>query len=361
MSSSARLQRALPLAALLLVVAADVAVGRDHALLGVLLISPLLAATVLGRWATLAYAVLAVAAVALIGAYDGQYTGEALPAQLARLAGVGLGGVAAVAAASLRLRQQAELVQLNTDAVTSRAALQVAEALQRSLLTAPPRIPGLEIEVRYQPATRHTEVGGDWYDVFGLPDGATALVIGDVAGHDLPAATTMAQARGILRGIAQSVGSHPAAVLTALDRALETLGMTTLVTAVVAVVERVSGADGGTRLRWCNAGHPPPVLLRADGGVGVLEHAPELLLGVAPEAARSDREVSLRAGDTVLFYTDGLVERPGHDLDEGTAVLIGMVQRLAGQRLHTLCDELLAALPGGGEDDVALLAVRFGS
>ena len=358
MSRSGQLQRGLPLGVLVLVAALDIALGRDQVLLGLVVISPLVAATALGRRAVLAYAVLAVVTAALLGMYDRQYTADALPTQLVRLAGVGLGGAAAVGAGTLRLRQEAELTRLSADAATVRAAVQLAEALQRSLLTDPPPTSGLETVVRYQPAARHTQVGGDWYDVFCLPDGSTALVIGDVAGHDVPAATTMAQARGMLRGIAQSVGSRPAAVLGALDRAFDTLTMSTPVTALVAVVERDTAGHGGARLRWSNAGHPPPVLICADGTTRLLEFTPERLLGVTPDAARSDHDVPLQPGDTVLLYTDGLVERRDRPLDEGTAELLRTLRRLAGASLDDLCDGLLAGLPDQVEDDVAVLAVR---
>ena len=359
MSRSAWLQRGLPLAVLVLVALADLALGRDQVLLGLVVISPLLAATALGRRRTLAYALLAVVVAALLGIYDRQYTAGSLPTQLVRLVGVALGGAAAVVASTLRLRQEAELSRLSADAATSRAAVQVAEALPRSLLTEPPTTEGLETAVRYQPAARHTEVGGDWYDVFCLPDGSTALVIGDVAGHDVPAATTMAQARGMLRGIAQTVGSCPAAVLSSLDRALDTLSMCTPVTTVVAVVEPTSAGEGRARLRWSNAGHPPPVLLCADGTIELLERAPELLLGVTPDGPRSEHEVPLQVGDTLLLYTDGLVERRDQLLDEGSAELLRAVQRLAALPLGELCDGLLAGLSGRVEDDVALLAVRL--
>ena len=358
MGRSVRLQRVLPLVVLVLITLLDIGLGPDRVLLSLAVISPLLAATALGRRATLAYAVAAVVVAALLGVYDGEYSDGALLTQLIRLSGVALGGAAAVGAASLRLRQEAEIARLGAEAATSRAAAQVAEALQRSLLTDPPATAGLETAVRYQPAARHTEVGGDWYDVFCLPDGATALVIGDVAGHDVPAAATMAQARGMLRGIAQSVGSHPAAILSSLDRAFDTLEMTTPVTAVVAVVQPAT-EDGAAVLRWCNAGHPPPVLGCADGTVQLLERPPERLLGVTPDAVRSDHEVLLHSGDTVLLYTDGLVERRDRGVDEGTAELLDSVRRWIAAPLDGLCDGLLAGLPARPEDDVAILAVRL--
>ena len=106
---------------------------------------------------------------------------------------------------------------MSAQAAASRAVVELAETLQRSLLGDPPAVEGLETAVRYRPATRHAQVGGDWYDAFPVPDGSTMLVIGDVAGHDAPAAATMSQTRGMVRAIAQSAAGSPAAVLTELD------------------------------------------------------------------------------------------------------------------------------------------------
>jgi serine phosphatase RsbU (regulator of sigma subunit) len=244
----------------------------------------------------------------------------------------------------------------------SREVHQLAETLQRSLLTEPPQLASLAVAVRYLPAAAHAQVGGDWYDAFTAPDGSTVLVIGDVAGHDGSAAATMAQARGVLRGIAQTVPGSPAAVLAALDRAMEQLRMNTLMTVVMAVVEERACPDRGGAgvpwLRWSNAGHPPPVLLRADGRVQLLEHRPDRLLGVAPGARRADHEVELADGDTVVFYTDGLMERRGVSLDAGTAWLLGRMTELVGAGIEQLCDLLLQDMAGRVEDDVALIAVR---
>jgi serine phosphatase RsbU (regulator of sigma subunit) len=236
----------------------------------------------------------------------------------------------------------------------------MAETLQRSLLTEPPKSDSLEVAVRYVPAASLAQVGGDWYDAFPLEDGRTALVIGDVTGHDRYAAAAMAQVRNVLRGIAHSRRDSPAAVLAALDRAMRDLEVGTLATAILATVEQ--GRDdpvAGVRvLRWSNAGHPPPLFIGADGTVIVLERAPDLLLGVDPDEVRADHEVRLPPGATVLFYTDGLIERRGSTLDQGIAWLSGVVARWARSPLEELCDGLLAELSGAAEDDVALLALR---
>jgi sigma-B regulation protein RsbU (phosphoserine phosphatase) len=356
---STRVRRALPLSVLVLFTVLDLAAGREQQLLSLTVISPLVAATVLGRRVTAGYAVLAVVVAALLGVYDQQYTPEAMPTQLVRLFGVALGGGLAVAACILRLRGEDRLARLSAQAATTRAVVQVAEVLQRSLLGDPPQPAHLETAVRYRPATRHAEVGGDWYDAFPVPDGSTMLVIGDVAGHDAPAAAAMAQTRAMLRAIAQSVVGSPAAVLGALDTVFANLEMTTLVTAVVATIDdRAVGDSRMVTLCWSNAGHPAPVLVRADGTTVLLERPPDRLLGVSPDAERHDHSVPLHPGDTVLFYTDGLVEWRDLLLDEGTARVVSELGRIGRDPLDRLCDELLADSGRPGDDDVALLAVR---
>jgi serine phosphatase RsbU (regulator of sigma subunit) len=249
---------------------------------------------------------------------------------------------------------------MSAQAATNRAVVQTAETLQRNLLGDPPRVPRLETAVRYQPASRHAQVGGDWYDAFPTPDGGTMLVIGDVAGHDAPAAATMAQTRGMLRGVAQSVANSPAAVLSALDRAFATLQVDTLVTVTVATLD-LRPASATVMLRWSNAGHPPPVLACADGTTRLLERRPARLLGVPPAVDRIDHELDLAPGDTLLFYTDGLVERRTMPLDEGTRWLVELLGRIGRDPLDHLCEGLLRELGDQVDDDVALLAVRVRS
>lgn len=244
------------------------------------------------------------------------------------------------------------------------AQLRVAEELQRSMLTDPPHVPGLATAVRYAPASQVARVGGDWYDAFGLADGSTTLVIGDVVGHDVKAAADMGQVRALLRGIAVATQTSPSVLLTQVDRALHTLGSHAMATAVVASVGALDDptVDGPTTVRWSNAGHPPPVLVEPDGTVRLLSAAaPEPLLGVLPDRPRTTSELPLRPGATLLLYTDGLVERRDMPVREGIAHL---QQALASLHAHTmglddLCDAVLhRLLPPDRHDDVALLAVR---
>jgi serine phosphatase RsbU (regulator of sigma subunit) len=237
----------------------------------------------------------------------------------------------------------------------------LAEALQRSLLTDPPALPGLSVAVRYVPAAEAARVGGDWYDAFLQRDGCPVLVIGDVVGHDTAAAASMGQLRGLLRGIAHHSGAGPVEVLHGLDEAMASMHTGILATAVVARLEGVAGV-GRYRLRWANAGHPPPALLRRDGTVVLLTGAgPDLMLGVDPHARRAEVTAELAAGDTVVLYTDGLVEQRGRSLDEGLSELRACLGELAGRRLDQLCDDLLRRmLPGTPADDVAVAAVTLG-
>jgi serine phosphatase RsbU (regulator of sigma subunit) len=239
----------------------------------------------------------------------------------------------------------------------------LAGALQHSMLTDPPEPDHCEIVVRYVPAAEGAEVGGDWYDAFLEPGGATVLAIGDVVGHDTRAAAAMGQVRGLLRGISYSSGAPPAQVLTQVDRAVRGLGLDTMATALVARLEQTEEdlrADR-TWLRWSSAGHPPPVLLLPDGQVRVLDDDwPDLLLGVDPSAPRHDRLVAVPSGSTVFLHTDGLVERRDRDLDTGTAALVAVLAEHAALPLADLCDRVLDRLfLPDAEDDVALLAVRL--
>jgi len=236
------------------------------------------------------------------------------------------------------------------------AVARLAETLQRSLLTAPPEPDHLHVVPRYLPAAAEAQVGGDWYDAFLGPDGATHLVIGDVTGHDREAAAAMGQLRNLLRGIVWAACGTPAQVLTTLDRAVTGLDVGTLATVLVARVEQ---AGAGRVLRWSNAGHPSPLLVHPDGEVVLLEGR-DLLLGVDHTTVRHDHEVPLTPDSTVLLHTDGLVERRGSDLDAGTARLVQTVGRLvrAGVGLDELCDRVLATVPRHPEDDVALIALR---
>jgi PAS domain S-box-containing protein len=240
---------------------------------------------------------------------------------------------------------------------------QLAEELQRSLLTGPFEHERADVAVRYAPAAEAARVGGDWYDAFLQPSGAMMLVIGDVVGHDTAAAAAMGQLRALLRGIATYSDAGPVEVLRGLDAAMEQLKLGTYATAAVASFEQTQAevARGVTRMRWTNAGHLPPLIINPDGTLAALgDWRGELLLGVDASVRRGESVITLDAGTTVLLYTDGLIERRDGDLDEGMARLRAAATDLAGVSLDELCDELLDRLvQGRPEDDVALVAIRL--
>jgi len=237
----------------------------------------------------------------------------------------------------------------------------IAERLQRSLLSPPVQPDNLQLAVRYRPAVQDVAIGGDWYDAFLQPDGATVLVIGDVMGHDLEAAAVMGQLKTLVRAIAYDRQEAPADVMRRVDLAVEGLGVATLATALVARIEQDDDdrAAGLRRLRWTAAGHPMPMLLLADGSVVDLDAPVGPPLGIGWAGARADGMSDLPPGSTLLLFTDGLFERRAGNLDIGRERLRLAVAALAGESLEDLCDGLLAALlADGAEDDVALLAVR---
>jgi PAS domain S-box-containing protein len=255
-------------------------------------------------------------------------------------------------------RQAAELARLSRAAEAQR---QLSDRLQQALLTPPPEPDHLHVAVRYQPAEHEAQVGGDWYDAFLQPDGATMLVIGDVVGHGSAAAAAMGQLRGLLRALAWDDDSPPAATLTRAEQAAVGLTVSSLATAILARVERHPDIPVAGRriLRWSNAGHVPPLLLAPDGSTTLLQTRPDLMLGVDPDAPRTDHAVDLHDRHTLLLVTDGLVERRGSDLDQGMDRLREAVRDLGEVPLEELLDTVLARLvPKAGEDDVAIVAVR---
>ena len=247
--------------------------------------------------------------------------------------------------------------------VTARAAEQraLSDRLQRALLTPPPEPDHLQLAVRYRPAAHEAQVGGDWYDAFLQPDGATMLVIGDVVGHDSDAAAAMGQLRGLLRALAYDNDEPLSGTLSRTEHAARGLAVSTMATVVLARVERHPDVPvASTRvLRWSNAGHLPPVLLAPDGSTTLLETRPELMLGIDPDAPRTDHTAELGDGHTLLLVTDGLVERRDADLDQGLAMVREVLRDLGETSLEELCDTLLdRMLPVDGADDVAIVAVR---
>ncbi|MGW5129194.1 PP2C family protein-serine/threonine phosphatase [Streptomyces sp. NPDC004069] len=232
-----------------------------------------------------------------------------------------------------------------------------AEQFQRRLLPVLPDLSPLLVEARYEPASELPHLGGDWYDAFGLPDGAVLVVVGDVTGHDVEAAPLMGQIRNMLRALAFDRCGPPSLIVDRLDRALAAFGDPPAATLVLARIEWIP--DAGYALRWTNAGHPPPLLITPDGAVRCL--APEahgIPVGVEPGLPRPDHEHPLPPDSTLLLFTDGLIERRDRDIDAGLRDLADHAAALAGAPLDALCDALLGR-QDGYDDDVALLALRM--
>jgi serine phosphatase RsbU (regulator of sigma subunit)/anti-sigma regulatory factor (Ser/Thr protein kinase) len=233
---------------------------------------------------------------------------------------------------------------------------QIAESLQRALLpVSVPIVPGIDIAVRYVAATDGASVGGDWYDVIAFDDDDIGLVVGDVVGHDLAASATMGQLRSALLAYACEEHAHPSAALARVDRIFNMLGLT-YATCIFAVLDRTS-----SRLRWSNAGHPPPLLLRG-GEARFLDDGSGVLLGVTAGRDCEEAETTLQEGDLIVLYTDGLVERRGDSFTDGLDRLARAANRLRVHDAEAVCDELLGELlPASATraDDVALLVARI--
>jgi serine phosphatase RsbU (regulator of sigma subunit) len=229
----------------------------------------------------------------------------------------------------------------------------VARTMQQSLLPPLPAVPGLSLAARYVPAARGLDVGGDWYDAF-LTSAGLVIAIGDVAGHDLAAAARMAELRNLLRAYAVEGDLSPDMLLQRLESTAAVLGLDSSATLTVG---RLDQRTDGWLLRWCNAGHPPPLLLSA-GRAQWLEPTPDLMLGVDEHARRSSHQLVLRPGDTVVLFTDGLVERRDVLLETRLEALRVAVEAHAGPP-DLLAEHLLTAFAEAAADDVALLVLRI--
>ncbi|HEV2785428.1 MAG TPA: SpoIIE family protein phosphatase, partial [Solirubrobacteraceae bacterium] len=229
----------------------------------------------------------------------------------------------------------------------------IAETLQRSLLPSKmPSLPGVALAGRYLPASE-AEVGGDWYDAIGLTGGRVLLVMGDVSGKGLAAASTVGALRSAIRAYALE-GHGPAQIAERLNAfVLAEPSREHMATIVLAVFDPVDA-----ELSYVNAGHPPPLTLSTEGVPQFLEGARSVPLGVLPFPGYEEETVVLEPGGALVLYTDGLVERRAEHLDLGLERL-ALAAADGPLQAHALCERLLAAaLPTGATgDDVALLAL----
>jgi PAS domain S-box-containing protein len=233
----------------------------------------------------------------------------------------------------------------------------IAETLQRSMLLRQediPQAPGLLVAARYEPAATEADVGGDWYDVIPTPTGGLGLVMGDVAGKGLAAASMVSRLRSALRAYALE-GHEPARVIEQLNRLVWNEGRDSqMATLLYMVVE-----PGESRVDWVNAGHPAPLLVNGGGPPRFLEGATSVPLGVLPFPSYETVTSTMEPGSSLVLFTDGLIERPGELIDDGMAELAARVSE-APDDPDAVCNHLLATLVprGGATDDVAILTLR---
>jgi PAS domain S-box-containing protein len=231
----------------------------------------------------------------------------------------------------------------------------IAEELQRGLLPKRlPEVPHMELAAHYQAAGLGAEAGGDWYDAFALSGDRVGLVVGDVTGRGVKAASTMGQLRSVTRAFAlgDEGDRTPGEVLTRLNRYQLALGEAEMFTVVYAIVDRA-----GDRILWAAAGHPPP-LLRIDGHQARYLEGGNELMGFG-DIVYDTHESGLDGADTLILYSDGLVERRGESLDVGLERLANAAttgpdsaQALVGHLLERMLPE------SGLHDDVTAMLVR---
>ena len=204
----------------------------------------------------------------------------------------------------------------------------VALELQRAILPlhdAPFELPGLRAVVRYLPATRG-RVGGDWYITAEMPAGQVLIALGDVAGHGLAAAAGMARLRGALAGLAIT-GAPPDRLVGWLNDLVRHVAPEHTASVVAGYFDPVSRV-----LTWAQAGHPPPVLVRG-AWAAPLDQPDGILLGAGTDGY-AVTSVRLRAGDLLLLYSDGLIERRDRSIGEGLATLVSSEERRVGKECH---------------------------
>ncbi|MEU9079277.1 SpoIIE family protein phosphatase [Kitasatospora sp. NPDC048538] len=240
----------------------------------------------------------------------------------------------------------------------SRLALQLQHAIMPPA-RGPLDLPDLRVAVRYRPAEKDHLVGGDWYDALTLPSGDVLLCVGDVAGHGIEAATGMVALRNALRGLA-ATGAGPGQLLSWLNSVTHHLTDNVTATAVCGLYEPAT-----RRLRWARAGHLPPVLLRA-GRAGTLPQIGGLLLGVLDHADYEEQEIRLEPGDTLVMFTDGLIERRDQSVHASLDNLLALTEKASRTApdgrvdLEAALDHLLRYSAADTDDDTCLIGVSVG-
>lgn len=232
----------------------------------------------------------------------------------------------------------------------NRLTLQLQHAIMPPAHALPLASPGLQIAVRYRPAESESMVGGDWYDAVVLPSKQIMLCVGDVAGHGIEAATSMVVLRNAMRGLAVT-GAGPAQLLSWLNVVAHHLTDHVTATAVCGLYDPEKHT-----LRWARAGHLPPVLIRGRKATP-LRTVSGILLGALAEASYEEDELQMDPGDTLLMYTDGLVERRDEAVQDSLAQLLAHA-RIPSATLEQQLDGLLTHSTSDTDDDTCLIGVR---
>lgn len=244
-----------------------------------------------------------------------------------------------------------------------------ATELQEAMLSEPPSVAGLEIATLYRPSATADMVGGDWFDVHELPATTTggprpvAVTVGDITGHDTRAAAVMGQVRSMLRQArADAPAAGPARAVLAVENAARMLDLEAHGTVVHGDLTPDPEVAGGWVLTWTNAGHPPPLVLAADGSARVLLEGDPMMYPDLEVEERHDHRVHLPPGALLLVHTDGLLDERRADLAAMVEDVRAVTARLVHEEDRPLAEavRLLAAelLDGRAEDDAAILAVR---
>ncbi|ACZ23410.1 PAS domain S-box [Sanguibacter keddieii DSM 10542] len=255
----------------------------------------------------------------------------------------------------------------------------LAETLQRSMLPEQVEVAGLDVWTYYAPTSDDAQIGGDWYDILQIDEEIAGVVIGDVVGHDIEAAATMGQLRSVVRSYAFEL-TVPGPVLERVDQLVAGMRVQRSASLVYATLRRTTGprparsdevsgsaaasgasaSDAGRGVRWrleySRAGHLPPLLVRR-GVVTQLDGAGGALVGFGSRA-RTTAATTLEPGDTLVLYTDGLIERRDRALRQGLDALVSTAASITATDAAGIGEELLARLAEAPEDDVAVVVVR---
>jgi PAS domain S-box-containing protein len=250
-----------------------------------------------------------------------------------------------------------ELQRLNEELrLAHQRERQVALTLQEAMLQSPDLQHHDNVAVRYLPALGSLNICGDWYDLVDLPGDRFAVAVGDVAGHGLEAAAVMGMLRSALSAAIRAL-ERPAQALEVLGLYARSIEHALGTTVVKAMIDPGSGL-----IIYSNSGHPPPILVHPDGGYDLLDQAIDPPLGSRPQHVPcSQAGQPYTAGDKLVLYTDGLIERRGEDIDAGLARLGAALARHREHDPERLADEVLADLgvASGATDDIALVIVRL--